>query len=114
MAVHDEVIAANDAYAASFDKGDLAMPPARAFAGMSYDGARGVTVIFGGEGNSGALLGDTWEWDGSEWSQSATSAAPTPRRGVAMGIARCSHKCCAPWSRARDRSARNSHSRRFR
>lgn len=36
----DEVTAANDAYAASFDKGDLAMPPARAFAILTCMDAR--------------------------------------------------------------------------
>ncbi len=30
--IHDEVLAANAAYAGSFDKGDLALPPARGFA----------------------------------------------------------------------------------
>ena len=40
MAVHDEVIAANDVYAASFDKGDLAMPPARGFAILTCMDAR--------------------------------------------------------------------------
>jgi hypothetical protein len=33
---------------------------------MTYDTARGVTVLFGG--NDGIRnLGDTWEWDGSSW-----------------------------------------------
>jgi len=36
----DEVLAANEQYAASFDKGDLAMPPARAFAVLTCMDAR--------------------------------------------------------------------------
>jgi len=40
MSVHDEVIAANGAYAASFDKGDLALPPARGFAILTCMDAR--------------------------------------------------------------------------
>lgn len=35
-----EVLAANDAYAASFDKGDLALPPARGFAILTCMDAR--------------------------------------------------------------------------
>jgi carbonic anhydrase len=40
MAVLDEVLAANEAYAASFDKGDLALPPARGFAILTCMDAR--------------------------------------------------------------------------
>ena len=36
----EEVLAANEQYAASFDKGDLAMPPARAFAVLTCMDAR--------------------------------------------------------------------------
>jgi carbonic anhydrase len=35
-----EVLAANDAYASSFDKGDLALPPARGFAILTCMDAR--------------------------------------------------------------------------
>lgn len=40
MGVREEVVAANDAYAASFDKGDLALPPARRFAVLTCMDAR--------------------------------------------------------------------------
>ncbi len=40
MPVLDEVLAANEAYAASFDKGDLALPPARRFAILTCMDAR--------------------------------------------------------------------------
>lgn len=40
MGIRDEVIAANEAYAASFDKGDLALPPARRFAVLTCMDAR--------------------------------------------------------------------------
>ncbi len=43
-------------------------PPARFGAGMAYDAARGVTVLFGGRG-CGIKCGDTWTWDGRQWSQ---------------------------------------------
>ena len=38
--IHDEVLAANAAYAGSFDKGDLALPPARGFAILTCMDAR--------------------------------------------------------------------------
>jgi carbonic anhydrase len=40
MSVRDEVLSANEQYAASFDKGDLAMPPARRFAILTCMDAR--------------------------------------------------------------------------
>lgn len=53
---------------------------------MAYDAARGVVVLFGGlDGGreTGQLLGDTWEWDGSAWTRVATSG-PSARLGAAM------------------------------
>ena len=35
---------------------------------MAYDGARHVIVMFGGRSGS-TLLGDTWTWDGANWTQ---------------------------------------------
>jgi hypothetical protein len=53
-------------------------PPARVAAAMSFDEARGRTVLFGGSvfGAGGAnptAFGDTWEWDGASWTQVATT-----------------------------------------
>src|SRR5436309_145576 len=45
---------------------------------MAYDSARGRVVLFGGSG-----LGDTWEWDGTSWTQRASSGPP-PRYKHAM------------------------------
>jgi hypothetical protein len=36
---------------------------------MAFDRARGRLVLFGGFGDGGALLGDTWEWDGRTWTE---------------------------------------------
>src|SRR6266705_3485334 len=42
---------------------------------MAYDTARGRVVLFGGyDGTSN--LGDTWEWDGTTWTQRASSGPP--------------------------------------
>ena len=35
---------------------------------MAFDAARSVVVLFGGDSDS-ELLGDTWEWDGSQWTR---------------------------------------------
>lgn len=53
-------------------------PPARLGAGMVYDEARGVTVMFGG--TTGLILfNDTWEWDGNDWTQLFPADAPSER-----------------------------------
>jgi hypothetical protein len=46
-------------------------PPARSRASMAYDAARDVTVLFGGIdcGSPFSDCGDTWTWDGTQWSQ---------------------------------------------
>ncbi len=53
---------------------------------MAYDADRGVTVLFGGFGVSGASthqLDDTWEWNGSQWLRRVGSG-PSPRNRHAM------------------------------
>jgi CARDB len=44
---------------------------------MAFDPILGRTVLFGGRGTG--RLGDTWEWDGSNWTQESPSSAPFPR-----------------------------------
>jgi hypothetical protein len=61
-------------------------PPPRSEAGMAFDRHRGVAVLFGGYDDAGGRitrLGDTWEWDGSQWRLRATDG-PEPRSGMAM------------------------------
>ncbi|MCX6844303.1 MAG: hypothetical protein NTX53_18745 [candidate division WOR-3 bacterium] len=61
---------------------DTAGPPARFLFTMAYEGSRGRTVLFGGTQSLSMprpWLNDTWEWDGHEWIQSSTSAAPSAR-----------------------------------
>ncbi len=58
------------------------VPPARNLHGMVFDVARNRIVMFGGVGPAG-LLSDTWEFDGADWTQVA-STWPQPRLGVAM------------------------------
>lgn len=55
--------------------------PVRVDASMAYDPAIGRVVLFGGVGNqSGSLiLGDTWTWNGSNWTKQATTTSPSAR-----------------------------------
>jgi hypothetical protein len=53
-----------------------ATPPARSAAAMAYDSTAGVTVMFGGRSASGAILNDTWEWNGSAWSSPTSVGGP--------------------------------------
>jgi hypothetical protein len=55
-----------------------ASPPARLGHCMAYDLRRDVTVLFGGTTRSSGpgTLRDTWEWNGSTWTQVVTAAAP--------------------------------------
>ena len=57
-------------------------PSAREGLAMTYDSARGKTVIFGGgsivAGNFNSF-NDTWEFDGVNWTQVSTTNSPSPR-----------------------------------
>jgi hypothetical protein len=47
-------------------------PPGRSLHAFVFDTHRSVGVLFGGssaDGNAGSYLGDTWEWDGAQWTQ---------------------------------------------
>jgi hypothetical protein len=61
-------------------------PTPRSEAAVAYDPIRQRTVLFGGYELSGGRvkrLGDTWEWNGTNWTQ-ITSSGPSPRSGGAM------------------------------
>ncbi len=68
-------------------------PPPRAQHAMAYDAARGRVVMFGGITNgptstSGSVpLQDTWEWDGTNWTQALPAQSPSARRLHAMSFA---------------------------
>jgi hypothetical protein len=63
-----------------------AVGPARSGHAMTFDAARGVTVVFGGA--HGGVLGDTWTWDGATWKQASTTSAPPPRASAGMAFDR--------------------------
>lgn len=65
-------------------------PPARQLAAMAYDPALHQLVMFGGQGQAGVFLADTWTWNGYCWYQTDQGAttAPGPREAAAMAFDR--------------------------
>lgn len=62
-----------------------ASPPARSGAAMAFDFRRGYIVLFGGWNSAQSrLFGDTWIWDGSNWSQRFPARSPAPRASHKM------------------------------
>jgi len=57
-------------------------PPARSNPAMAYDGARDRVVLHGGFSPDGTIMGDTWEWDGTQWSD--LGVGPPARASAAM------------------------------
>ena len=53
--------------------------------GMVYDSARGQVVLFGGQNVNGTFVNDTWEWDGTTWTNvTPLSTSPDGRCNFAM------------------------------
>lgn len=70
-------------------KNPSTVPPARQLQAMAYDAGRKRVVMFGGtNASSGALasgaLGDTWTWNGSNWTKMNPSTSPGARFGSGM------------------------------
>ncbi|MFB9275395.1 cadherin-like beta sandwich domain-containing protein [Cohnella cellulosilytica] len=60
-------------------------PAKRKHAAMAFDPVSQSVILFGGEGQSGTLLGDTWKWDGSFWTQmTGLTPSPSARSGAQM------------------------------
>jgi uncharacterized protein (TIGR03437 family) len=60
-------------------------PPARAGLAMAYDSAHDQVVLFGGCCDAkGNPFGDTWVWDGFNWSQQFPQTSPSGRVFFAM------------------------------
>lgn len=57
-------------------------PAARAHGAFVYDGARGVTLLFGG-GRDGQTFDDTWSWDGERWQELHSAHVPPARASAA-------------------------------
>jgi hypothetical protein len=61
-----------------------ASPPERSGAATVFDRSTGDVVLFGGLGAGGALLGDTWTWNGTTWAARSPAASPPARTGAAV------------------------------
>ena len=60
-------------------------PSARASASMAFHAKTETCVLFGGLASTApGYLGDTWEWDGADWTPEIGSAAPPARADLAM------------------------------
>jgi hypothetical protein len=67
-------------------------PSPRDNASLAYDAASGLVVLFGGadpRGTTGGAIGgkffgDTWTWDGSNWTQMFPSVSPPARANASM------------------------------
>jgi hypothetical protein len=68
-----------------------ARPPPRQLASMAFDPMLDQLILFGGQGRGGALLDDTWVWNGASWNQIATPATPGDREGAALGADPAGH-----------------------
>jgi hypothetical protein len=60
-----------------------AAPAPRYGAAVAYDPVRQKTVLFGGWNSSAGLFNDTWEWDGTSWTQ-VPATGPQPRDNAAL------------------------------
>lgn len=54
-------------------------PPPRLRAGMTYDRLRQRIVLFGGHADENRRLDDTWEFDGTQWTQISVTTKPPAR-----------------------------------
>ncbi|MBW2993732.1 hypothetical protein KY317_04120 [Candidatus Woesearchaeota archaeon] len=52
---------------------------------MVYDSSRNVVVLFGGESSQGCdFNNETWEYNGTDWTQVYPDNAPSARGQIAM------------------------------
>jgi hypothetical protein len=66
----------------------LTSPPPRSDHAMAFDPVRHRVVLFGGGycGGFACVMGDTWEWDGANWTQFAPAQNPSPRQDHGMAF----------------------------
>src|SRR5262249_23503299 len=60
-------------------------PAGRTGHAIAFDAVRGRLVLFGGT-DSNQNFADTWEWDGTAWTQFTPAVAPVARTGTAMAV----------------------------
>jgi hypothetical protein len=88
----------------TWSKQPVTSPPFRSYPGMTYDQARGVVVLFGGQqqakGGAIAYRNDTWTWNGTSWTNPPISSPPPGRTlmgmdyDAALGVTVITMGCC--------------------
>jgi len=63
---------------------EILAPPAREMASMAFDPKLHQLILFGGLGEGGSALDDTWAWNGLSWNQPGFSTSPSARQSAAM------------------------------
>ncbi|HLQ37932.1 MAG TPA: hypothetical protein VK348_09030 [Planctomycetota bacterium] len=53
---------------------------------LAHDPQLDRIVLFGGQANGNFLPPQTWDWNGSVWTQQAPANSPVPRQGLAMAF----------------------------
>jgi hypothetical protein len=75
-------------YAQWVQRTSTASPAKRIYPALAYDSLRQKTVLFGGwdapNTTTTSTFGDTWEWDGANWTEVPLAKGPTRRSGHAM------------------------------
>jgi hypothetical protein len=64
-------------------------PPPRGFHAMAYDEDLGRVIVYGGALDLAAgapALADTWEWDGTTWTERSDPSSPSARAGAAFAF----------------------------
>jgi hypothetical protein len=59
-------------------------PSGRCRHAMAFCPATGKTYVFGGQDSKAKMLDDTWEWDGSAWSEVSSDVRPSARGNTAL------------------------------
>ncbi len=60
-------------------------PPARFGHSLAFDAGRNVAVLFGGQATgSGPVFADTWQWDGTDWTELVPATSPPSRSNALM------------------------------
>jgi hypothetical protein len=59
---------------------------------MAYDAAHGQVMLYGGSTIGGMQFGDTWTWDGTDWSKQNPASSPGNRNGVEMAYDSMHHQ----------------------
>jgi hypothetical protein len=67
------------------ERATLTIPTSRTEAAMEYHTSSAHTVLFGGLGVSPfAMRGDTWIYDGTDWTLATPASSPSPRFGASL------------------------------